>query len=71
MNRTTSALRDPLDRLADEIHAVIEQRTAEQQLAFAEVLGMIENLKREIATIDGEHVPGRFGRAGARSWPEP
>jgi len=56
---SAGALRHPLDLLADEIREVYGQRTAEQRLAFAEVLEMIERIKREQALIAAEHVPGR------------
>jgi hypothetical protein len=56
---SAGSLRHPLDQLADEIHAVWDERTAEQQLALAEVLGMIEDVKRRQAAIEAEHVPGR------------
>jgi len=52
------ALRDPLDLLADEIHVVWDERTAEQQLGLAEVLGMIERIKDDRAAIEAEHRPG-------------
>jgi hypothetical protein len=52
------ALRDPLDLLAEEIHAIWDERTAEQQMALAEVLGMIESIKDDRAAIEAEHRPG-------------
>lgn len=55
-----SALRHPLDLLADKIHERLDGTYPPQaELAFEEVLGRIEEVKDEQAAIAAEHVPGR------------
>ncbi len=64
---SSSALQNPLDRLADEIHELLDaEREDSRRAAFHEVLGLIESLKREQEEIAAEHVPGRvYGTKGA------
>ena len=63
MNRTTSALQNPLDRLEAKLLAaadVAEAMFEEHRLdGINEALGLLEETRREIEAIDAEHVRGR------------
>jgi len=71
MNRTTSALQNPLDRLEGEIRRLHEEavdRTEYQRgvrMGLSLALDAIDRERREQAAIDAEHVPGRVYSGGA------